>query len=298
MIRCSDASRVRGEPLAATASVVDAYLLVSDPGPWGPAILTGSRLPVAVREQLAGLQRDARVRPLLIRRPGRTDAGPRTLFAVNARHGWAQTIEVDSLDEVADLDFTGLTGEQGLGWTPHADPLLLVCTHGRHDPCCAVRGRPLAAALAERYPDLVWEVSHIGGDRFAGNLLALPRGDYFGRLEPETAPAVVDAYLAGELDLDHHRGRSTQRWAVQAAESEARRRFGVARFDDVEVLTAVRADRFFLVSLRVRGQAVTAHVRVGSAAPVALTCHSTAVDSAPAYQVELRIGGSGLGTAD
>lgn len=290
MIRCSEASRVRGEPLRATASVVDAFLLVSDPGPWGPAILQTSRLPVAVRDSLAALKQDAGVRPLLIRRPGRTAPGPRRVFAVNARHGWAETIEVDSIDQVAELDLSGLATPHGVGWQRHDEPLFLVCTHGRHDPCCAERGRPVAAALAERHPDLVWESSHLGGDRFAGNLLALPRGDYFGRLEPDAALMVVDDYLVGRLDLAHHRGRSTQRWAVQAAESEARRRFGVTGIDEVEVLTAVRADSLFLVSMRVGDRQVTAHVRVGSAAPVALTCHAKAVDSAPSYQVELSFG--------
>ena len=47
------------------------------------------------------------------------------------------------------------------------EPMLLVCTHGVHDTCCAVRGRPVAAALARRWPEATWECSHVGGDRFA-----------------------------------------------------------------------------------------------------------------------------------
>ena len=37
---------------------------------------------------------------------------------------------------------------RSVGLTPEADPVLAVCTHGRHDACCAERGRPLARALA------------------------------------------------------------------------------------------------------------------------------------------------------
>jgi hypothetical protein len=51
------------------------------------------------------------------------------------------------------------------------EPIYLVCTHGRHDACCAVRGRPVAAALAAAYPERTWECSHIGGDRFAANVV-------------------------------------------------------------------------------------------------------------------------------
>ena len=66
-------------------------------------------------------------------------------------------------------------------------PIYLVCTHGRHDACCALRGRAVAARLAEQRPDLVWECSHIGGDRFAPNVLVLPQGLYYGRVEPSRA---------------------------------------------------------------------------------------------------------------
>src|SRR4029453_5830608 len=60
---------------------------------------------------------------------------------------------------------------------------------GRHGACCAERGRPVAAALAQAHPEETWEVSHIGGDRFAGNLLVLPNGLYYGRLDPGPALA-------------------------------------------------------------------------------------------------------------
>ena len=95
------------------------------------------------------------------------------------------------------------------GLTPYDDPLIAVCTHGRHDACCAERGRPVALALAaSRHADAVWECSHIGGDRFAGNLLVLPRGLYYGRVDPDSALELADAAVDGRVALDHLRGRS------------------------------------------------------------------------------------------
>ena len=64
---------------------------------------------------------------------------------------------------------------------------MLVCTHGVHDTCCAIRGRPVAAALAAEWPGQVWECSHVGGDRFAPNVVVLPDGFYYGNLDPESA---------------------------------------------------------------------------------------------------------------
>ena len=54
----------------------------------------------------------------------------------------------------------------------------------------------------------VWECTHVGGDRFAANMVVLPTGDMFGRLDADTAPDVLTAYAAGRLLAEHHRGRS------------------------------------------------------------------------------------------
>ena len=68
-VRCSVASEQRGEPLAGTASTVRHFLLLEDPGPWGPEILRSQRLPGPVREALGQGHREVGVRPLLIRPP-------------------------------------------------------------------------------------------------------------------------------------------------------------------------------------------------------------------------------------
>jgi hypothetical protein len=79
--------------------------------------------------------------------------------------------------------------------------LACVCTHGRHDVCCAEQGRPIARSLERSHPDVTWEISHIGGDRFAGNLLLLPHGLYYGRVTADSATTVVSAYTQGRMEL-------------------------------------------------------------------------------------------------
>lgn len=287
MIRCSDESQDREEPLWATASTEQAFLLIEDAGPWGPAILHSHRLPEPLRDALARWRRESGVRPLLIRRPGRAAVGPRRIFAASARHGWLQSTLVDDLAELIDLDPADLLGRDGVGWTDHFDPVVLVCTHGRHDPCCATRGRPVAAAVAERYPELLWEASHLGGDRFAGNLVMLPRGDYFGRLDADSGPDVVEAYLSGVLDLTYHRGRSTRSWVVQAAEAQARRQLDATGLDDVVVTGLGRDGPTVRVRLLVHGQEWLADVQVVSQPTALLTCHTDQSRAAPGYQVSL-----------
>ncbi len=240
--RCAAASLARGDDLAGTASTVRSFLLVEHGGPWGSDALRDARLPAGLGEHLARRGRAAGVRVLLVRRPGRrADGAGARVFAARAAgaDSWLETAALASLDEVRDLDLAALGAGRSVGLACHDEPLIAVCTHGRHDACCAERGRPVALALAAgRHADTVWECSHIGGDRFAGNLLVLPRGLYYGRVDPDGAAAVADALVEGRVRLEHLRGRSDLAMPVQAAEIDVRRRLGLDGLDDVRPTTA------------------------------------------------------------
>jgi hypothetical protein len=82
----------------------------------------------------------------------------------------------------------------------------------------------------------VWQASHLGGDRFAGNVVFLPEGLYYGRVAPADAWPVLDEYLAGRIELDHYRGRSAYTFAEQAAEIAIRRTAGVRGLSDLELV--------------------------------------------------------------
>jgi len=241
--RCSVASRTADEPLAGTASRVRAFLLLEAPGPWGVDAPRDSRLPDECRQWLTSLEGRQAVRPLLVRRPGRPVAGAVRLFAAHAgaERRWIGTRQVEDVREVCSLDLSGLASGPVPSFRTHEGLLHLVCTHGRHDACCAERGRPFAAALAQQAPEETWEVSHIGGDRFAANVLTLPTGHYFGRLEPQDAARFATAARTGRLDLDHLRGCTAYPFAVQAAEVHLRRHLDEPRTDAVRLVSSRRS---------------------------------------------------------
>jgi len=107
----------------------------------------------------------------------------------------------------------------------------LVCTNGARDPCCAIRGASVGLALARAGLN-VWECSHLGGHRFAANLLVLPDALCFGYLDAQSAVALAAELEAGRLPLEHLRGRTTLTAAQQAAEILARRELGLDGLDD------------------------------------------------------------------
>ncbi|MGB5953531.1 MAG: sucrase ferredoxin, partial [Ornithinimicrobium sp.] len=111
--------------------------------------------------------------------------------------------------------------------------LLLVCTHGKHDVCCASRGRPVAAALTQRWPEATWECSHTGGDRFAANVIALPDGACYGGLDPDVAVNVLEQHFSGGPDPVYLRGWTGHTPAEQAAVIAAHRALPAQRWGSI-----------------------------------------------------------------
>jgi hypothetical protein len=289
---CATLSRALEEPLHGTASVVRGWVLLEQPGPWGVEAVTESRLDRDLARALHRKAAAAGLRLLLIRRPGRggppMDRGasqPSACFVAHTsrRDRWLERRRLDDPAELLELDMAQVVAGERPGFGEEAtEPVYLACTNGRHDRCCATYGRPLALALQASHGDLVWESSHIGGDRFAGNLVCLPDGHYFGRVGPGDAERVVGLHRKGTLDLDHWRGCCVDPPVVQAAEWFARRRAGLAGVDDLvldgrdRLHGGVDAVRF----RRAGGDRLRVVVRVTrDADPRPLTCHSVRPES-------------------
>ena len=207
--RCSDEAAGRRDPVLGTAPPQQDWLLVEHPAPWPVSAPFGADLP----DRLLGELGHPALRTLFIRRHGREGsagrmATPRRWFS--SRAGRMRTGHWRHPDDLlASLDPDG--GE------PHPGPLLLVCTHGVHDVCCAVKGRPAAEALSRRWPEETFECSHLGGDRFAPNVLLLPDLACYGGMPADDVVSVVEAHLAGRVDPAHFRGVAGLHPAEQVA---------------------------------------------------------------------------------
>ena len=289
---CSAVSLARAEPMQATASIVRNWVLVEQPGAWGPEALGQSGIPAGVAMALAARAAEHRFRILLLRRPERPDDGSRHCFVAHSgrRARWIEERVVSDLDELLEADFSPLREGRPMGFGERRRrPLYLVCTNGRHDPCCANLGRPVARALQQgSEADSVWECSHFGGDRFAGNLVCLPHGLYFGRLGPNDAQRVVEGCERGVIDLEHYRGRAGEPFAAQAAEFFLRRREGLVGVDDLD-RTALRRlgdDVVEVTFARPGAGSYGVRVRVEAASDARpLSCHAGTEERPPTYSL-------------
>jgi hypothetical protein len=144
--------------------------------------------------------------------------------------------QLASYDDLLSFDFDAII--HGHPWGGEVVPeLFLVCTHGKHDKCCAKFGMPVYSAASVHAGSSVWQVSHVGGDRFAGNLVCLPHSIYYGHSDAVTVRTRIDAYRRGEVVLEGYRGRSTLDFIVQAAEYFVRQRTGSLGVDDLQFLS-------------------------------------------------------------
>jgi hypothetical protein len=244
-MRCSTLAEELDEPMIGTVDQRVRWLLVEDRSAWGTDAVGD-----VLGAELARAAKERRVRVLLVRRregdPAADAVRRAILVDTSTREMAVRTVEDLSeleLAAVADApvaDFGALM----------TDPILLVCTNGKRDACCALRGRALVTALATDHAERVWECTHLGGHRFAGNLVCLPDGIIYGRVNAMDGPRLADAYLAGRVDPALLRGRSAWPAAAQVAEQELRVAQGLEGLDDVRLVHAqARGDDRAVVTL-------------------------------------------------
>lgn len=280
--RCALRAQLRGDPMLGTAFPASRVLLAEQPGPWGRAGLRESRFDTAVARALEQRAGAAGARVLAIRRPGRTPRGALRHWAFVDTREATRSLSWGTYTHDADLLDVPLDGSAG---DPDDAPLYLVCAHSRHDTCCALRGRPVAAALAAQRPGRVWECSHVGGERFAANVLVLPSGLLYGRVLPFAAAEFVAATEAGEVVGALLRGQVGLPPAAQAALAFGYEHLALRHADALRVVhTGAVEDGAVHVRLAGPHGELDVTVHVTTVAADGLTCNNPRANFYLAYQ--------------
>ena len=236
---CSD---VEVEPLPGTAKPGATYVIFEWPDPWPRDVISNAALGEEITPKISKHLDEYDASLLLIRHPTREGRHIKDhhLYLVFADEGITEVLHVDGPEDILDLD---LSGPGKNGGKRRERPLLLICTHAKRDVCCAVKGRPLVNALHERYPfgpgnDVVWEVSHIKGHRFAATMMLMPWAYSFGRMNVEATDAMLTAAKRGDYFVPGNRGRGTLTPVEQVAEVAVASEVANPRYGEFDVAPA------------------------------------------------------------
>jgi hypothetical protein len=290
---CSLRSKEASEQTFGTASTGDAWLLLEYAQSWGAKAFRESTIPEAVKIYLSGILKSVpRSRVLLIRQTKKVE-GPFTLFVARSRESLSSILKFEffEYEQLLDLNLPlALAGGSPPGAALWEGPLFLVCTHGKRDKCCAKFGIPIYKTICTLVGEsAVWQCSHVGGDRFAANVVCFPDGIFYGHVTEESAKLIAKECYERRIVLTNFRGRSCYSFPVQAAEFFARRETGFLGIGDLKFLTydplkpnEWRVRFFSEVDAKVHQVSLRSHL---SDFQNRLTCHSTEPRSVVQYSL-------------
>ena len=222
---CTDVSTDFDEPQVGTAVFAQTWLILEVREAWPPKAPADNNLPQPVQDwlnaQVAGVE-NGRIQ--FIRRNKVTDS--LAFYIANAReqHPKLYRFELSSYDDLLDLDVTAvLANDPAYAAHQTNEPLVLICTHGRRDRCCAKFGIPVYEALKAELGDAVWQTTHLGGHRFAPTLVSLPDGVSYGRFTRDDVPHLIHSIANNQMYLDKLRGRCCYTAVTQFADFHLRK---------------------------------------------------------------------------
>ncbi|HEV7842685.1 MAG TPA: sucrase ferredoxin [Pyrinomonadaceae bacterium] len=289
---CSELSRGVAEKTFGTASTGVVWVLVEYPHAWRAKDLADSDLSAAVKKHLSRTIKNITHARLLFIRQERAIGEILAIFVVRSRERepFIVKFQLESYEQLMSLDVAAAAAGHATSGIIMREPLFLVCTHGRRDKCCALFGYALYKSLRADAGDHLWQSSHVGGDRFAANLICFPHGLFYGHVTEEAGRTIVREYREGRLVLEGYRGRSCYGHAAQSAEFFIRRESGLTGLDELHFLRRAKVSEH---SWRVEFNAPatqsihTAHV-TGQQSQFQnyVTCHSTEEQRVIQYELE------------
>ena len=214
---CSENSIQASEKIFSTAPHVNFWLLIEYNGKWEEKAFNNCDIDIKVKHVIRKLAKEhLNSRIQLIRNEYQSNNHIKFYIAITKEaEKKVYEFKIKSYHDILNINFDSELSDKNL----KSIPILLVCTHGSYDNCCGEKGLELFYHLSKNEKDFeVWQTTHLGGHRFAANILILPGGIYYGRINNNNYKKIKNSYLNNKLEVDFLRGRCFYHPDVQAAE--------------------------------------------------------------------------------
>lgn len=274
---CTDVSTDLDEPQIGTAVFAKTWFILEVRGAWRPKAPADNDLPPRVQDWLnaqVGAVENGRIQ--FIRRNKVTESLAFYIADGSEQNSRLYRFALDSYEALLEVDVTAvLANDPAYAANQTHKPLVLICTHGRRDRCCAKFGLPVYDALKAEFADAVWQTTHLGGHRFAPTLVSLPDGVCYGRFTPNDIPHLTNALTNQQLYLEKLRGRCCYTAVTQIADFHLRQQTKQTNLDAFQhIFTQAIDEGQWLVTFSQPSANLTHQIAIEAAKPLELYASS------------------------
>ena len=233
---CSEISLDSKEQLFGTTPKVNYWILIEYNSEWEENVLKSINISQAVKSKISELlQSREYTRLQWIKRVNNNDDLITLYFAESTElNKNLYKRQIAAYEDILRLNFKNIHTDNYRSETP----LLLICTHNSYDSCCGKQGFSLYKDVCDDNYFDVWQTSHLGGHRFAPNVLLLPEGLYYGRVDSSKYETIKNDFINNQLSIEILRGRSFHDKYIQAADHYLRISIGNSDFDSLNYISS------------------------------------------------------------
>lgn len=254
-------STTQSASLVGTAVPAETFVLLEVPHPWDKPALLSQGVPESLRQVIKPLLDSAtKIRFHLIANEQTPTQAQCRMLVFQQEHGllsaqgrsasggrlsnrytaWETQVASPAAMAPALNDFFKYPAqrEHKTGWHRSEQRHLMICTHASHNECCGVYGYPFYEAAIAHIQQLglaqqiqPWQITHIGGHRFAPTLIDFPQGRYYGNLNETSLSALLRQQGDVSPLLDAYRGWSLLPKPLQILEAELLQQYGWRWFE-------------------------------------------------------------------
>jgi len=215
---CSAASRYFREQLAGTAANSKAFILIEHFNPF-PGKVIEAHFDTEWLRKMQAIAKSYKGKLLLIRNKKTNNKTCRISF-VDCTECKYFSVETE-IENAVMVPLKEMIEDECTAW--ETDPFFLICSNGKKDKCCSKFGYPVYKFFESFNADIkVWECSHVGGDRFAANVVVMPYGIYYGHVAVEDVGHILVRTLLRKIYKNKFRGLSRRSFYEQAIEYHLR----------------------------------------------------------------------------
>lgn len=233
---CVQLSVESGEQLFGTAPRVDHWFLLEYRGNWNKEALLNSSLSKEVKDCVGKLLNSfPNSRLQFIKKDVNNSDNISFYYAKSTEfEPKLYKFSLNSYEDIINLDIKNLIETGEIRDSESDEKLVLICTHGAYDSCCGKFGVPVYNQIKNNNGISVWNTTHVGAHRFSANIVALPEGIYYGRVDPVNVNNLIESHLKGEIYLQCFRGRSCYSQTSQVSDYFLRDKIGKLGIYDIK----------------------------------------------------------------